>query len=332
MAAVVALLLALLLAACGAAVPANPTATVRQPADSPPTQPLSPPPAAYPRAVVDDEGTTVMLPQRPERIISLTPATTEIVFALGAGDRLVGRGDFDDYPPEAAELPGVAAFTGVNHEALVGLTPDLVLAGGNSFTPPEDIRRIRQLGVPVLVLYAGTVEGVLDDIQLVGRAIDAAPESDALTAAMQQRIDEVTGAVAGLDRPRVFYQIGSEPAIYGPAPDSFVADLVALAGGQPITTTDPAVFEISVERLVEQDPQVIVLGDAQWGVCPADVAARPAWGSMTAVREGAIRPVNDTIVTRPGPRLAEGLAALALAIHPEAAIEPPADALELCPE
>jgi iron complex transport system substrate-binding protein len=106
--------------------------------------------------------------------------------------------------------------------------------------------------------------------------------------------------------------------------------MVALAGGDPITTTDPAVFSISVERLVDLDPEVIVVGDAQFGVCPEQVAARPGWGGMTAVREGAVRPVDDTIVTRPGPRLADGLAALALAIHPDAEIAPPADARAFC--
>ncbi|CAN5717971.1 ABC transporter substrate-binding protein [soil metagenome] len=315
-------LLALLLVACQG-IGAGPTPT-------PTTEPTAE--GAYPLELVDDEGTTVKLAARPLRIVSLTPATTELVFALGAGDRLVGRGDYDDYPPAAAGVPGVAAFTGVNHEALVALEPDLVLAGGNNFTPAEDVRRIRGLGTPVIVVYAETVEEVLKDMLLVGRAVNAEPAAQAMLGGMTARLDEVTAAVEGLARPRVFYQIGSEPQIYGPAPDSFISDLVSLAGGDPITTTDPAVFEISVERLVEQDPQVIVLGDAQWGVCPADVAARTAWQSMTAVRTGDIRPVNDTLVTRPGPRLAEGLAALALAIHPDAAITPPTDEMALCAE
>ncbi|HVM30276.1 MAG TPA: ABC transporter substrate-binding protein [Candidatus Limnocylindrales bacterium] len=302
------------------------------PTAGPTESPAESPVAGYPLELVGQDGTTVTLEARPERIVSLTPATTEILFALGAGDRTVGRGDYDDYPPEATQLPGVAAFTGVNHEALVALEPDLVLAGGNFFTPPADIERIRELGIPVLVLYAPTFSAVLDDIRLIGQAVDTAVEAEQLVADMQARADEVTTAVEALERRRVFYQIGSEPEIYAPAPGSFIADMIVLAGGEPITTGDPAVFAIAVEELVELDPEVIVVGDAQWGVCPSDVAARPGWGTMTAVAESAIRPVNDTIVTRPGPRLAEGLAELALAIHPEAAIAPPADQLELCPE
>jgi iron complex transport system substrate-binding protein len=317
------LLMAVALAGCQLAT-RTPTPTAA--AGSPEPTPAPP----YPLELPDHEGTTVTIERRPQRIVSLTPATTEIVFALGAGDRLVGRGDYDDYPPAVLDLPGVATFTGVEHEELIALEPDLVLAGGNNFTAAADVDRMRDLDIPVLVVYAGSVADVLGTIRLIGLAIDAPAEADTLVTSMQARMTDVTAAVRGLARPRVFYQLGSEPEIYGPAPDSFVADMVSLAGGEPITTTDPAVFAIAVERLVAEDPEVIVLGDAQYGVCPAAVAARPGWGSMTAVREGAIRPVYDTIVTRPGPRLAEGLAALALAIHPDAAITPPADLPPLC--
>jgi len=309
--------------------------TACQTAPAPPPPSPAPTVAAagpFPRTLVDDDGTEVTVAAPPERLISLSPAITETVFALGAGERLVGGTDFDDYPAEAAAaLPDVATFTGVLMEQVVALEPDIVLAAGNNFTSQEDIDRMRDLGMTVLVTYAESVDEVLADIELIGQAIDATEEATAIVDGMEGRIAEVEAAVADIeDRPRVFYQIGSEPEIYGPAPNSFVADMVALAGGEPITTTDPAVFSISVERLVDLDPEVIVLGDAQYGVCPADVAARPGWSGMTAVSDGAIRPVEDTIVTRPGPRLAEGLAALALAVHPDADISPPAEAGQFC--
>jgi iron complex transport system substrate-binding protein len=272
----------------------------------------------FPITITDDEGTEVTLEALPERIISLSPANTEIVFALGAGDRLVGGTAFDDYPAEAADLPDVATFQGVTMEQVVALEPDLVLAAGNFFTPPDDVTRMRELGYPVVVVYAPDVPAVLADIELIGTAIGAADEAQAMTAEMSGQLDAVAAAAAEAgSTPRTFYQIGSEPEIYAPAPDSFVADMVALAGGQPITTSDPVVFSIPLEELVVADPEVIVVGDANYGVCPADVAARPGWGDMTAVVEGDVRPVDDVPVTRPGPRLAEGLASLARAIHPE---------------
>jgi iron complex transport system substrate-binding protein len=284
--------------------------------------------------VTDDEGTEIELAAEPERVVSLTPATTELMFALDSGDKLVGRGEFDDYPPEATGLPAVATFTGVLIEDVVNLEPDLVLAGGNNFNSAEDIARLRELGLPVMVLYAEDLEGVQSDISLVAQAVGADAEAVAINTSIQASIDEVTTAVAGLDTPTVLYEIGYDSGvIYAPAPDSFIADMVGLAGGDPITTTDPAVFSLSREEVVTADPQVIVLGDAAYPppVCPDSVAARESWGDITAVTTGEIRPVNDVIVTRPGPRIGDGLASLALAIHPEADLVAPEPATDLCP-
>ena len=328
----------LILGACAAAAPATSEPQLSPPAARSSTAvAMSPSPsvsrvaAAFPVTLTDDEGTDVTLGAQPERIISLSPANTEIVFALGSGDSLVGGTDFDDFPAEAVDLPDVATFTGVLMEQVVDLEPDLVLAAGNAFTPTADIERMRELGFPVLVVYAETVDEALTDIELIGQAIGRETEATDLTADMRERIEQVTTATrAPDDAPRVFYQIGSEPEIYGPAPGSFIADMVGLAGGDPVTTSDPAVFSIPVEQLVAADPEIIVVGDAAYGVCPEAVAARPGWRQMTAVREGAVRPIDDTIVTRPGPRLAEGLASLALAIDPELELPSPPPAVTFC--
>jgi len=290
----------------------------------------SPSPAPNGIWVTDDEGTIVTIGEVPETIVSLTPATTELLYALGVGDRLVGRTDFDDYPPEALAVPAVATFEGVNVEQVVDIQPDLVVAGGNNFTPPADVARMRELGITVMVIYAADVQGVLDDIALVGTAVGSPEATDGVVGAIIRRIDEVETALRGLNRPRTFYEIGYQPEIYGPAPQSFVADMVNLAGGDPITTTDPAVFAIPLERLVTLDPEMIILGDAAYGTCPDNVVTRPGWTGMTAVRDGNVRPVDDIIVTRPGPRLGEGLAALALAIHPDATVAPPTAGTEYC--
>lgn len=280
--------------------------------------------------VTGDDGTAVTVAADPQKVISLTPATSELMFALDIGDRLVGRTDYDDYPAEVSDVPAVATFQGVEIEKVVDIGPDLVLAGGNGFTPDADIQRMRDLGFPVLVLYAEDVSGVQADIRLVGQAVGEEDAAEQIVGAIQGRIDEVTLSVGELPKPRTFYEIGNDPELYGPAPGSFIADMVALAGGDPITTTDPAIFSIPVERLVSLDPEIIVLGDAAYGVCPDSVAARPGWKSITAVKNDDVHPVNDTIVTRPGPRIGDGLAALALTIHPDAAIVPPADDTQLC--
>jgi iron complex transport system substrate-binding protein len=162
------------------------------------------------------------------------------------------------------------------------------------------------------------------DIELIGQAIGEADAAEAMTTVMATRIDAISAATAAVPQPRTFYELGAEPELYGPADDSFVADMVTLAGGEPITTGSTTAFSLSLERLVTEDPEVIVLGDANYGTTPEQVLARPGWDVMTAVSSGAIRPVDDIIVTRPGPRLAEGLEALALAIHPDLELPSPA--------
>jgi iron complex transport system substrate-binding protein len=307
----------ILLTACGPGVGSGQSPQVQAPAASAPA-------AAFPVTLLDDEGTAVAIRAEPQRIVSLSPANTETVFALGAGDRLVGGTDADDYPAEAAALPDIATYQGVVMEQLVAADPDLVLAAGNGLNPPADIARIRELGIPVVVLYPEDVPGVMADIELIGQAIGEADAAEAMTTVMATRIDAISAATAAVPQPRTFYELGAEPELYGPADDSFVADMVTLAGGEPITTGSTTAFSLSLERLVTEDPEVIVLGDANYGTTPGEVVARPGWDVMTAVKAGAIRPVDDIIVTRPGPRLADGLAALALAIHPDLELPSPA--------
>ena len=236
----------------------------------------------------------------------------------GAGPRVVATTEFADYPPAAATLPHVANFTAVDVEKIVGLEADLVIAGGNFFNPPEAITRLRGLGVPVVVVYAPDVAGALKDIALIGTAVGLSDKAAAMTAAMQAGIDAVGTATAGLPKPRTFYEIDvSTGPIYTVADASVYVELIALAGGTPITTGSKTDYAIPLEKLIAADPELILLADAAYKVTADQVKARAGWNVMTAVKTGAIRPVDDVLVTRPGPRLVEGLRALAVAIHPD---------------
>jgi len=300
-----------------AVAPSNPAtaAPTTAPADSPTPLP------AFPTTVTDDGGTQVEIAKEPDVIVSLTPATTETLFALGVGDRIAGKGqDFFLYPPEAAAIPDVATFDAVDIEKVVALAPDVVFAGGNFFTPPDAVARMRDLGIPVLVLYAESVDAVFEDIELIGQASGRSAEAAAIVERMRSEFDAVEAAVADLPRPRLFYELDATGAIYGPADDSFLAEMIVLAGGDPITTGSPDKFDIAIERLIEQDPELILLADAPFGVTAEQVTARPGWEEMTAVKEGLIRPIDDQTVTRPGPRLFLGLQLLAATIHPDAPI------------
>ena len=319
------LVVALVVVACSSGAATSPVATPpASPSVAAPSQPPASSPAASPAAVTfpltltDDEGTSVTLPAEPQKIVSLTPAETEILFALGAGDRVVGKvEDIANYPPEAADVPVMGRFDGVDVEQIVDAGADLVLAGGSGGTPPDAIERLRAVGVPVLVVYAKDVDGALADVQLTADAVGRSAEGEAMVDEMRGAFDEVAEATADLERPRVFIETGNQPAIYGIADDSVYAEMIELAGGEAVTTGSATNWEMPVERLVAEDPEIILLADAAYGATAEEVRGRPGWDVVTAVRDDAIQPIDDIVTTRPGPRLTEGLQALLAAIHPD---------------
>jgi iron complex transport system substrate-binding protein len=280
--------------------------------------------------VTDDAGREVTLADEPQRIVSLAPSNTEIVCALDACDRLVGVPEFrEGYPPDVldtiAELPVVVTFGPIDRERVVATEPDLVLAAGNELTPSDDVRALEELGIPVLVLYPESLDEVQADVELVGEVIGRTDAAAEVVAEMDQRTEAVGEAVAGDPRPRTFYEVSIfEGTIYTAGEGSFLASLVDIAGGEPITG-DAVSTAISLEELVAADPELILLGDATYDptITPQSVAARPGWEAMTAVREGRVLVVaDDILITRPGPRIVDGLESLARLIHPDAFAAP----------
>lgn len=314
-------LLTLLLVACSAPA-ATPAPASTQPATT--TPPASAAPSAYPVTVTDDAGTELTLDAAPERIVSLAPSSTEIVCALEACDRLVGVTDFDDYPAEVADIDDVVINAQVDVERVVAAEPDLVIAAGNEITPSAVIAQLVELDLPVLVLYPESLDEVYDDIRLVGTLLDAQDGADELIAGMEDRVDAVVEAVADADRPRTLYEVFyAEGSTYTAGEGSFLASLIDLAGGEPVTGDAQGL--IGSEDLVAADPQLILLGTASYDPTLADaeaaqtaVAGRPGWADLSAVADGRVVPYTDDIVTtRPGPRIVDGLEALARAIHPD---------------
>ncbi len=329
--AVAGLLLAILLAACSAAPATTPTLppTTPFPSTAPvatpaPTEAPTPPPL-FPVELTDDEGTTVSIPAAPAKIVSLTPAATEILFELGAGDRLVGKvEDFTPFPEAAAAVPDVAKFGSVDVEKIVSLGTELVIAGGNNFNPPESIKQLRDLGVPVLVVFAPDVAGAVADIELIGKAVGNPDGAATINANITRAMDDVKAATAGGTPVRTYYELDASSGYFGPAPDYFGTEMIKIAGGDPLTSGTAGVYQIEAEQILSFDPEVILLGDAAYGVTADQVVARPGWDTLTAVKNGDVRPIDDVIVTRPGPRLADGIRALALAINPKLVLPSPA--------
>jgi iron complex transport system substrate-binding protein len=310
-------LFALLLAACVPASLGSPGASRLASVSAAPSVPAH---SIYPLALTDDAGRHITVSALPTRIVSLAPSNTEIVCALDACNDLVGVTDFDNYPKHVTNVTHVVIGATVDIEKVVAAQPQLILAAGNGLTPSSVIDQLTKLGFPVLSLYPHDLSGVYDDISLVGAAIDARPAAAALVSTMNTRADAVTTAVAKAPKPRTFYEVGVfQGSIYTAGKDSFLASLISLAGGNPITG-DPATTAIQLEELIAADPQLVLLGDAAYdpSITPASVAARAGWSDMTAVNEGRIVVMlDDMVITRPGPRIIDGLEALARAIHPD---------------
>jgi iron complex transport system substrate-binding protein len=297
--------------------PSLATATAAPATAAPPT---ATPVPAFPVTLTDDEGTEVTIEAEPRKIVSLTPDTTETLFAIGAGSRVVGKvEDIAKFPPEAESIPIVATFAGVDVEKIVDLEPDLVVSAGSGLTQGAAVTQLRSAGIAVLVSYPTTVAGGIASIKRIGQAVGLTDEAATLADRLAARLDDLAVAASSAGtRPRVFYEIDVTGGIFTPPAESIYGEMFRLAGGEPIS--GDVNYSISLEELIDADPEVILLGDAAYGVTPEAVAAREGWDVMTAVKDGRIVAVDDIIITRPGPRLAEGLLALIEAIHPDLAI------------
>ena len=322
-------LIAPLVLAFGCTTATQSIAPTLAPATAPPLSvvPASPTTApAFPVTLTDDEGTEVTLSAEPQVIVSLTPATTEILFAIGAGPRVAGKvEDIASYPPEADSVPVVATFAGVDVEEIVALEADLVISAGDGLTQGAAVEQLRRADIPVLVAYPTTIEGAFAGVRLIGRAVGAEAEAEELANSMSREIEDL-GMLASTapTKPRMFYEIDVTGGIFTPPADSLYGEMFRLAGAEPIS--GDAGYSISLEDLVAADPEVILLGDGAYGVTAEAVAARPGWDGMSAVKDGRIVAVDDVVVTRPGPRLVDGLRALIAAIHPDLAGQLPSAA------
>jgi ABC-type Fe3+-hydroxamate transport system substrate-binding protein len=282
--------------------------------------------AAAPAAALtvrDMMGREVTLPAPPRRIVSLVPSVTEIVFALGAEDRLVGRTDYCEYPPAARGKPSVGGMVNPSLETLVALKPDLVIATDEG-NREETFQQLARLRIPTYLVHATRLSALLDLIGRVGELTGHAAAVAPLTDGLARRVDAVRRAVAPFPRPRVLYVIWPEPLIV-PGRESLLTELIDVAGGESVTGQErQAYVRFSVEAAVALAPQVIVLADHASANGGGSGAGRPEpekwrrFTSVPAIRAGRLHSVDLSILHRYGPTVVDGLESLARLIHPEA--------------
>jgi iron complex transport system substrate-binding protein len=268
--------------------------------------------------VTDMLGRRVRLPERPGRVVSLAPSVTEIAYALGADDRLVGVTDDCNYPPETARKPRTGGFYNPNFEVIVTLRPDLILATSIEGAREETFRGIESFGVPVYVVRPVDVRSVQESIERIGGLLGRGEEATRMVRAMRAEEAAVRHAVAGRRAPRVMYVVWGSPLIV-PGRDTLITDLIRRAGGDSISGREAAAYpRLSAEEAVARRPEVVVLGQHGQSTIDQRLAA---WAHLTllpAVRQGRIHQIDGDLMHRPGPRIIEALRLLAAMFHPEA--------------
>ncbi len=268
--------------------------------------------------VTDDGGAAVTIKAEPQRIISLDPAHTETLFALGLGDRVVGDTTYCDYPEAAKTKEKVGEFDKIDLEKVVSLSPDLVLAA--SIDSQSVVPALRQRGITVVTLEPTDIASTLKEIDFVGKITGRSEQAKAVVQGIQAQLDSVAATVAKAQtRPRVFWELS--PDLYTAGKGSFVDDIITRAGGDNIGTQVAGEWpQFSLEALIAADPQVIILADhgSAGGQSVATVKARSGWSGISAVKQGRIIEVDDVnIVSRAGPRVGDAVEYIAKVLHPD---------------
>jgi iron complex transport system substrate-binding protein len=284
-------------------------------------EPPKPPAAAFQALTVEDDlGRRVSFPTLPKRIVSLAPAHTETLYAIGAGELVVGADTYSEYPPEAKPKAKLNCWPRPPLEQIVALKPDLVVV------LTQDLELVKQLDavqIPMLKLFPKTVEKSLEEMVLLGKVAGRQAEAEKLVLDIRTRLEAVQASLKGVKPVTFMYELDalepSKPFVAGP--EGFYGDMMKLAGGKNVFSDlkGPSA-QVSAEHVVARSPEVILLGDTRSPLQPQSpelVSKRPGWGTVAAVKTGRIYPVDSDFVTRPGPRLIEGLERVSRLFHPE---------------
>ncbi|WP_294395103.1 ABC transporter substrate-binding protein [uncultured Clostridium sp.] len=267
----------------------------------------------YPVKITDSFGTEITLEKEPQKVISIAPNITEMIFDIKAEDKLVGRTDYCDYPEDAEKIESIGTMRSPDVEKIISLEPDLVIA--STHFNEENAKKLQEAGIKVISLYEeNDVTGVYTMLETLGTALNKNEQAKESIDDMKKTINEVTSSVNGLQEPTVYYVVGyGESGDFSAPENTFVGGLIKLAGGKDIVPASDS-WTFSLEALLEADPDIIVLRNGE----KEQFMTAEGYKELTAVKEGRVYEIDNNLIDRQGYRNAEGVLKLAEIFHPEA--------------
>lgn len=277
---------------------------------------------SFPLTITDAVGEEVVIEEKPEKLVSLIPSNTEIVFELGLGEELVGVTDNDTYPAEVADIEKVGGME-FNVEKIISLDPDVVLAHASSAHNSTDgLQQLRDSGIDVVVVNdAANFDDVYESIDMIGEVTGETEAATELVSSMKDKMDDIkekATKIAEADKKSVYIEVSGEPSIFTTGTNTFMEEMLDTINAENIIT-DEGWIQVDPEAIIAANPDVVITTYGSYSeVNPADaVIAREGWGEITAVKEKQIVDVDSDTVTRSGPRLVEGVEAIAKAVYPD---------------
>lgn len=270
----------------------------------------------YPLTITDAYNEKVTIDKEPTKVISIAPELTEIIFSVGKGSELVGRTDYCDYPEEAASVASIGQITDPDLEKIIALTPDVVFA--SDLTKKEIIEKLRQANIKVVMINGlKSFEGVYDNITKIGNILNANAKANEVIGGMKKKVADVMKKVKGTPTPSVYYVVSyGQMGDWTAGKSSFTNSIIEMAGGvNAAADINDEYAAYSIEKLVEKNPDILICSaffDTKKGI-----EATAGYEDLAAVKSGKLVEIDNNLIDRQGPRLADGLEAIAKIIHPE---------------
>lgn len=264
--------------------------------------------------ITDSYGTELVFEKAPEKVVSLSPGATETIYALGKEKVLVGRSDYDDYPVQVKDIKSVGGVQDPSVEKIVELKPDLVIGGAHF--PKETAKKLQDSGIKVAVLYgADDFDGAYKNINDIAVILGAKAKGEEIVSSMKKKVEEVEKKVKALKAQKIYYVVGFGKSEFTAGGDTFIGKTIDKANGENIAK-DTKGWSFSYEKIVEKNPDIIVISNKYDS--KKKFTSDSKYKDLQAVKNNKVYEIDDNMLSRQGPRQADGLEALAKILHPDA--------------